>query len=150
MIRPDITLVIGETYTSINYTVIVIIYHSNVCFSQELHNVNNPVKGEVGQCLNVRSTLNKMFLKIILKPTCLPSLRHWDGEILWSLVADCWSGAGPSCRVGFSILRARRSLIRGRYTVPSRALHRRIPIDRGQPFSLDRTTPAWGNRENGL
>jgi len=73
--------------------------------------------------------------------TCLPSLRHCEAGGLWSLPAVCWEG--PSCRLGFSILRARRSLTMGRYTVPSWALHLRMRMDNGQPFSRDRTTPAW-------
>lgn len=51
--------------------------------------------------------------------TCLPSLRHRDGEVLGSSGAGCWEAAGPSFRAGFSILSSRRGLTRGRYTVPS-------------------------------
>lgn len=88
---------------------------------------------------------DKMFQPLCVfffKSTCLPSLRHWEEEPLSSLVADCWEVGGPSCRLGFSIFRARRSLMRGRYTVPSWALHRKTTMDRGQPLSRDRTTPA--------
>lgn len=77
--------------------------------------------------------------------TRLPSFRHCDEDGFWSLAVDCWVGAGPSCSFGFSTFRARRSLMRGRYTVPSWALHRRIRMDRGRPLSRDRTVPAWRN-----
>lgn len=79
--------------------------------------------------------------------TCLPSCRHWDGEGLCSLAAGWRQEAGPRRSVGFSIVRVLRSFTRGRYTVPSWALHRRTRMDRGQPLSRDRTAPAWERRE---
>lgn len=125
-----------------NWTVFHVIYHSNICLPQELHNVNNPDRRQLSVSWH-KLFLNQSVWVYSFLSTCLPSLRHCEEDPFSSLEVNCCEFTGQSCRLGFSNFKALKSLMSGRYTVPSWASHRKTTMDRGQPFSRDRTTPAW-------
>lgn len=125
-----------------NWTVLDGIYHSNISLPQKLHDVNNPDRRQQSVSGD-KLFLNQSVWIYPFLSTCLPSLTHCEEEPFSSLEVSCCELAGQSCRLGFSNFKALNSLMSGRYTVPSWAIHRKTTMDRGQPFSRDRTTPAW-------